>query len=396
MLLRKLLSQFHWLVGISAGVILALVGITGALLSFEGAIVDWLNRDSRQVEAPAGQKRLSPPELLARIVAAQPDKRVTALAVFDDPLKAARVSFASPPRGRGAESGGGGRGEQRFANLYSGELLPTSSTGEKFFRDVRGLHRWLMLGELGNRDVGRQIVGACTVLLILIALTGLYLRWPGRHSLRVWLVPNFSLKGRLFLWNLHSTAGTWVLPIYLLMALTGLQWSYEWYRDGLYAMAGVERRAEGGPREPRNAGRDAAAQSPNIAVAWQAFVQSSAPTGYANVNINLGGAPAQPIEFRYLEPNGAHERAYSTLTIDADTGAVRKHERYAEKTFGGKLVSSVFPLHSGSFFGTVGVVLFLIASLAMPVFAVTGWMMYLQRRRMRAAEPASVMSPANS
>jgi sulfite reductase (NADPH) flavoprotein alpha-component len=183
------------------------------------------------------------------------------------------------------------------------------------------------------------------------------------------------------------------------MALTGLQWSYEWYRDGLYAMAGVERRAEGGPRreggprEPRNAGDGGVAQSPDLTRAWQAFVQAS--PGYATVNINLGGAPGQPIEFRYLEPKGAHERAYNTMAIDVETGAIRRQERYAEKTRGGRLVSSIFPLHSGSYFGTVGVVLFLIASLAMPVFAVTGWMMYLQRRRKRASEPAPVMSAAN-
>ena len=398
MTFRKLLSQFHWLVGITAGIVLALVGITGAILSFEGKIVEWLNRDAREVEVRAGQARLTPPELLARVSAAVPDKRVTGLSVSGDPRKAVRVNFAAAGA-RGGE-GGGNRGEQRYADPYSGELLPVSTAGEKFFRDVRGLHRWVMLGDLGNRNVGRQIVGASTLVLILIALTGVYLRWPGRHSWRVWLVPNLKLRGRPFLWNLHSTIGTWVVPAYLLMALTGLQWSYEWYRDGLYAVAGVERRTEGGPREGRapssEGGREAVARLPDLGSAWDAFVREASTAGYSTVNLNFGGPPGQPLEFRYLERSPSHERAYNTIAIDGATGAVRKHERYDEKTLGGKLVSSIFPLHSGSFFGTTGVVLFLIASLAMPVFAVTGWMMYLQRRRRLAPDTAAVSAAANS
>ena len=59
-------------------------------------------------------------------------------------------------------------------------------------------------------------------------------------------------------------------------------------------------------------------------------------------------------------------------------------ERYDDKKFGAQIVSSIFPLHSGSYFGLVGVIVFLLASLAMPVFAVTGWIMYLQRRAPRA------------
>ena len=41
---------------------------------------------------------------------------------------------------------------------------------------------------------------------------------------------------RQFLWHLHAIVATWVLPFYLVMALTGLYWSYEWYRDGLVAL----------------------------------------------------------------------------------------------------------------------------------------------------------------
>jgi sulfite reductase (NADPH) flavoprotein alpha-component len=364
---RKVLFQLHWIFGITVGIVLAIVGATGALLSFEQQIVASLARDSRQVEAN-GRTPLAPAELLTRVAAIEPEKRITGLSIAHEPGETVRVTFA--PR------------EQRYVDPYAGSLLPAASGGaENFFRNVRQLHRWLILGDLGDRDIGRQIVGASTLLLIFMALTGLYLRWPrGRAArrLRTWFVPDFRLKGRAFLWNLHSVIGTWVLPVYLVIALTGLQWSYEWYRDGLYSIAGVERPAggEGGPREARGK-----ADIPNFTRAWETF--SREVPGFTAVNVNLAAAPDRPLEFRYLDAQPSHERAFNTLAIDKE-GQVSKSERYQDKRLAARLVSSIFPLHSGSYFGVVGVIVFLIASLMMPLFTVTGWLMYLRRRAPRA------------
>jgi len=364
---RKVLFQLHWIFGITVGIVLAIVGATGALLSFEQQIVASLAGDSRQVEAN-GRRPLAPAELLTRVAANEPQKHITGLSIARAPGQTVRVTFA--PR------------EQRYADPYTGALLPVASDGaETFFRNVRQLHRWLMLGDLGDRDIGRQIVGASTLLLIFMALTGLYLRWPRgpvARRLKTWLVPDFRLKGHAFLWNLHSVIGTWVLPVYLVIALTGLQWSYEWYRDGLYSIAGVARPAggEGGPREPRGT-----ADVPTFARAWQTFAREAA--GFTSVNVNLAAGPDRPLEFRYLDAQPSHERAFNTLAIDRE-GRVSKSERYQDKRLAAQLVSSIFPLHSGSYFGLVGVIVFLIASLAMPLFAVTGWLMYLRRRAPRA------------
>ena len=368
---RKVLFQLHWIIGITVGIVLALVGATGAVLSFEQQIVAALARDGRQVEAN-GRTPLAPADLLTRVAANEPEKRIAGLSITREPAETVRVTFA--PR------------EQRYVDPYTGALLaPTTSGAETFFRNMRSLHRWLMWGELGNRDVGRQIVGACTILLLFMAATGLYLRWPrgpAARRVKTWLVPDFRLKGRAFLWNLHSVAGTWVLPVYLLIALTGLQWSYEWYRDGLYAVAGVERPAGGeGPREVRGAGPPGDRGDPldiaGFARAWETFARQTPE--FKTVNINLAARPGKPIEFRYLDRQSNHERAFNTVAVDSE-GNVASAERYDDKKFGAQIVSSIFPLHSGSYFGLAGVIVFLIASLAMPLFAVTGWLMYLQRR----------------
>jgi sulfite reductase (NADPH) flavoprotein alpha-component len=216
-------------------------------------------------------------------------------------------------------------------------------------------------------------------LLVLLCTTGLYLRWPRNgHSFREWLVPNFSLRGRSFLHSLHVVLGTCALLIDLVVALTGLQWSYEWYRDGLYVFAGVERSERSG-RGPRSG-----AMWPDLTPAWNMFQRETEETGFSRATIQAPRLPGGALEIRYLQRHAAHPRAYNVLAVDPESGAVVRHERYAEKEAGGKLVASIFALHSGQFFGTSGVLAFMLASLAMPVFAVTGWMLYLGRRRRKA------------
>jgi sulfite reductase (NADPH) flavoprotein alpha-component len=397
-MLKNAFFQVHWFVGITAGIVLGIVGITGAMLSFEHQIVDWLNRDVRSVEVRT-EPTLPAPVLLARIAENNPGKRITALAIETTPGHAARVTFA--PEGgaeRRGEGGRGPRGETRYVNPYTAEIIQgDADKGEGFFRGTRSLHRWLVVGAFGDRDVGRQIVGASTMLCVFLALSGIYLRWPRNgHTWRKWLALDFSLKGRTFLWNIHAAIGTWVLFFYLLMSLTGLQWSYEWYRDGLYKLAGVERPAQRGGEDGGGERNREPPATPNITTPWAAFESATQATGYGSANIDVSMREGQ-IQIRYLDADPAHERASNTIALDPASGAISRHERYDDKPLGGKLTSSIFVLHSGSFFGMPGLLLFMLASLAMPLFTVTGWMMYLERRKRKArAQARKAFEPAVS
>lgn len=403
---KNLWFQAHWLIGITAGIVLAIVGFTGGILSFESEIQQWLNRDVRAV-APQDSAPLTPDLLIARLAAAHPDKQVTALALSADPAASARVTFAPPASAAGAEGRppgrGGPRGETRYVNPYTGELIEgEANRGQGFFRTTRSLHRWLVAGEFGDQQIGRHIVGASTVLCIVLALSGLYLRWPRRAlDWRSWLTFDWALKGRSFLWHLHSIVGTWVLVGFLLMSFTGLYWSYDWYRSGLFAIAGVERPAPRGAgpqgvREGTNRPEAPAPAAPatDLQIVWTAFAAATRDHGYTTANLTLPREPGRPVEIRYIDADPAHERANNTLTLDGATGAVLRHERYDDKRTGEKFMASIFPLHSGSFFGTPGLVLYMIASFAMPLFAITGWLLYLDRRKKKKAARAAESAAA--
>ena len=382
---KNLVFQLHWLLGITAGLVLAVVGVTGAMLSFEHPLLAAINPGVMRVQAPA-HPPLSPEALVARIRAQAPGRTITSLTLSADPGDAARVGFASAP-GAAPGPGGRARGETRYVDPYRGELLG-QPRGEGFFRTTMQLHRWLAAGE-----VGKQIVGASTVALVFFCLSGLYLRWPRKwRDWRAWLRLDWTQRGRSFLWHLHAVVGTWVLAAYLLMALTGLFWSYDAYRQGLYRLTGTPAPAQRGGPPPAAAGRGAgeppvALSGTQIASAFAAFRQHVPAT--STVTLRLPTAAGQPLEFSYQDPDPAHERAGNRMVVDADSLAVTAHERYDDKPTGQQLMASIFPLHSGSYFGLPGLVLFMVASLLMPLFTVSGWMLYLDRRRKKAAARAA-------
>jgi sulfite reductase (NADPH) flavoprotein alpha-component len=94
--------------------------------------------------------------------------------------------------------------------------------------------------------------------------------------------------------------------------------------------------------------------------------------------------PAQPVQITYLDADPPHLRALNRIVIDAASGATREHERYADKPTGAKIMSSVYALHTGRFFGMPGVIVLAVASLVMAISGISGWLLYLDRRRTRA------------
>lgn len=373
-MLKKTLFQLHWFFGITAGLVLALMGITGAAYSFQDEILRAMNPQVLKVQVQDGGV-LAPAELVRRVEATE-GKKVAMLWIETHSDAAARVFFTPPPGER--------RGQLRYVDPYTG-AFQGDVVGLDFFNLMLNLHRFLAIG-----DTGRQITGACTLILVFFCLSGLYLRWP-RQALnwRVWLTLDWAKKGRAFNWDLHAVFGTWCLLFYLLFALTGLFWSYEWYREGLNKLladkppAGQEqkrgegRRGHGGPPKPD-------ANAPALVVDYDAIwasLQQAAGPGLAAYNLRLPPAGGQPAMLFYLLDDAAHERAFNTLTLDPATGKVKRIEVYTDKSFKAQLLASVYALHVGSYFGLPGRIIVSIASLTMPLFFVTGWLLYLDRRR---------------
>ncbi|WP_122460870.1 sulfite reductase flavoprotein subunit alpha [Pseudomonas viridiflava] len=366
--MKKVLFQLHWFFGITAGLVLALMGITGALYSFEDEILDALNPNVLLVQ-PQGET-LPPVELVRRLESAT-GLTVAILRVETVGNRVAQVFFSPRPGER--------RGPKRNFDPYTGELKG-DGVGEEFFDFILRLHRFLAMGE-----VGKQVTAACTLVLVFFCLSGLYLRWPRKTlNWRVWLTLDWAKKGRSFNWDLHSVFGTWCLLFYLLFAITGLSWSYDWVSNGLNRLLGdapAEQRKGGGGRGG-NMSKDSA-PAPLVVdyvAIWDSLQKTAGPELSA-YNLRLPSAGGQPATVFYLLKDSPHPRALNSVTLDPASGAVSSVSRYAERSLGAQLLVSNYALHVGSYFGIVGRIVMTVASLMMPLFFITGWLLYLDRRR---------------
>jgi len=370
--LKKVLFQVHWFFGITAGLVLALMGITGALYSFQEEIIDALNPDTLFVQ-PA-EHRLSLAEMVSK-VEAQGHDTVSMFRIETEGNRVAQVWFKPAPGER--------RGVMRNFDPYTGEFKD-DAVGQGFFAFVLNLHRFLAAGEYG-----KQVTAACTLILVFFCLSGLYLRWP-RQALnwRVWLTLDWAKKGRSFNWDLHSVFGTWCLIIYLLLAITGLNWSYDWVSNGLNTLigdppiAGEQRRGGGGPR-PGPGPKDVArvdAQAQDYDAIWNTIQQAAGPDLKA-YNLRMPQGPGQMATVFYLLKTAPHPRALNQMTLDPVNGELKANTRYTDKGYGAQLLVSNYALHTGSYWGLTGRLVITVAALMMPLFFVTGWLLYLDRRR---------------
>jgi sulfite reductase (NADPH) flavoprotein alpha-component len=373
---KNIWFQIHWFIGITAGTLLMTIGVSGALLAFREEIVDALSPGVMHVQARQ-QPPLTPQQLLEKIRAAEPERRVSSMSLTPQAGVSVRIGFAPPPGVR--------RGEARYVDPYTGAVLPPP-TGMEFFELVERFHRWLLL----PTEIGKIVLGTLALALLTLALSGLYLRWPRRPlSLRAWFKLDFQLQGRSFLWNLHSVVGTWALAMYVILATTGAYWSLDWFKQGVNMLAGegrpqqMQRGGNGGSGERGGKAKDEASAPLDLTLAWNAFL-AKAPH-YENAQLRLPEKSAQPLQILFLDEQAPHERARSRMTVLPQTGEVKQFEPYENKSFGGKFIAAIYPLHMGTFFGLPGRIVMALTSLIMPLFGITGWMLYLDRRRKKAA-----------
>lgn len=362
-MLKKTLFQLHWFFGITAGLVLALMGITGAAVSFQDEILRALNPTVLKVEKR--EAGVLPPAELVRKLEVTEGKTVSMLWVESDSGNAARVFFTAPPGER--------RGQMRYFDPYTGDYMG-DATGQDVFGFILQLHRFLAMGE-----TGRQITGACTLILLFFCLSGLYLRWPRQAAnWRAWLTLDWRKKGRSFNWDLHSVFGTWCLLFYLLAALTGLSWSYDWYNQGLTKLLSDAPQNE----RMRKRGPPPAGPAPvaNYDAIWSTIYSNAGP-GLSAYNIRMPAVAGQPAIVYYLLKTSPHDRALNQINLDPATGEVKSHDQYASKTLKSQLLTSIYALHTGSYFGLVGRIILTVSALCMPLFFITGWLLYLDRRR---------------
>jgi uncharacterized iron-regulated membrane protein len=228
--LRKIIFELHKILGLTTGIVVFIVAITGCCWAFRDEI-ESLYDDYKKV-SPQNGPMLTPTEAKMYAMEVFPNNHVhgTLFKKADDAIE---VIFYDPePEFY----------QSVFLNPYTGKVIEVDDHLSGFFAFILKGHMRLWL----PKEIGEQVVGASILIFMVIILSGIFLWIPKKRK---------NLKQRLqFKWkdttrwkrknfDLHTVIGFYICSLALILAFTGSVMSYNWMKYVLYKSVGGEKEA---------------------------------------------------------------------------------------------------------------------------------------------------------
>jgi uncharacterized iron-regulated membrane protein len=371
---RKIIFWMHLIAGATAGIVIFIMCVTGALLAFERQVIEYAERDARYVEVPNGAAKLDPQRIIEKLREARPDAKPSAMSITNEPGSAWLFNL--------------GREGQVYVDPYTGQI---TGEGNKSVRglmtELRNWHRYVALSGDG-RPVGKAITGASNLLFLFLAISGIYIWVPRVWAWRsikpvIWFRGGLRGKPRNFNW--HNTIGFWTSLFLIVFTLTATVISYQWASNLLYTLTGNEVPAQA-PANNAPPAEKAYEYPANVDPAWAA-ASEKAPE-WKSISLRL---PIEKNAAVFTIDEGIYWNIFgrSTLTTDATTGVETKWEPYGEQNSARQLRSWFRFTHTGETGGIIGQIIGLIACIGGAFLVWTGFSLALRRfnnwRQTRAA-----------
>ena len=396
--MKKIFRKIHLWLSVPFGLIITLVCFSGAMLVFENEVNEWFRRDLYYVET-VKESPLPMDKLLEKVATTLPDSvLVTGVSISSDPGRAYQVSLSKPRRA------------SLYVDQYTGEVKGKSERSG-FFMFMFRMHRWLLDSmNPGNEGIfwGKMIVGVSTLLLVFVLISGIVIWWPRtRKALKNSLKITATKGWRRFWYDLHVAGGMYALIFLLAMALTGLTWSFPWYRTAFYKVFGVEvqqraaqgheqksdaqkrdtklathreKKREGNEvrkgersRRPENNHSDMYSVTSPF-VYWQEIYDKLRRQNpeYKQISISSGTASVSFNRF-------GNQRASDRYSFNTDNGEFTETSLYQHQDKSGKIRGWIYSVHVGNWGGMFTRILTFIAALLGTALPLTGYYLWIKR-----------------
>ncbi len=200
-------GKWHLYLGIIAGAILCITGLTGSILVFEHEIDYSLNRDFYEVKS--NQPRIPIQEIIPIVQKNHPELDFDYVYYMDETNPYIAYRFMDWHHNT-----------EFFVNPFTAEVLGDRSTENSFIGVVTKIHRNLYLGEFG-----RYIVAFSTLALLILTISGIRLwvpqHWKKWKEWRKALVVNFKSNWKKQNLDWHNVLGLYTSPIVILLSVSG-------------------------------------------------------------------------------------------------------------------------------------------------------------------------------
>lgn len=361
--MKKIFAKIHLWLSLPFGIIIAIVCLTGAILVFETELLE-LRYPSRYFVKEEKALPLSPTRLINKARRQLPDSiKINGIRISSDPKRAYQLVLP-------------GKKAACFINPYTGGITGIDN-GQGFFMQMMRLHRWLLdaYKRDGSFSLGKAVVGYATLALAVILISGLVIWFPrNRKVLKNRLKIKTRAGSRRFFYDLHVSGGFYATLLLLVLTLTGLTWSFGWYRTAFYTAFGVgtsqtQTHAPAPAAQKKTSGPADYAQWANVL----ATLQNHYPD-FNSITIQDGTATVSTADYGNT---GGSDR----YSFDPATGEITGAQLYKDLPKSGKIRGWIYAVHVGSWGGITTRILSCLVSLLGAVFALTGYYFWIKKRK---------------
>ncbi|RFZ91205.1 PepSY domain-containing protein [Mucilaginibacter conchicola] len=362
---KKTVLFLHRWLGFLSGLVVFIVSISGCVYSFQDQIQDALF-SYRKVTRGSGDVLL-PSRLITIAKERYPDGKVSL------------VNYYTPDRTAQVRINTGKVQHSLFIDPYTGRLVHDDPDFKhNFFNTVKSIHFYCFFPPA----IGKTIVGASTIIFMIIMITGLVLWWPRRKFDRKRsLTIKWKTRWRRVNYDLHSVIGFYVFSISFLLAFSGLSMSYDWLSKSIYWVANGGQEYK---KELKKYTSDTTTKVQNIVViqpidAGFLYARKRSPKTEMML-ISPGVLPKSPISYTCY-PRVLHFSYSDTYSIDQYTGKILKELPNTKKSTGLVLLGMNYDIHVGQIAGLSGQIIMFLAGLISASLPVTGLFIYLGKKK---------------
>lgn len=351
---RRLWMKTHTWLALSLGWLLAFNALLGALLTVAKPLDHWVN--APLFVQPASAATLPP--------AALEPLRARLAAEFGP---AGNFTFR-PPREAGESLrvfvSGAWDGMVFFDN--SGRELGRRGETEGFHNLLFELHSTVLLG-----DAGRALLATVALCYLVLLLSGLLLWWPLRWP------PSFKVRLQrgwfVALFDLHRCAGALLGGLIAVSVVTGAYMAWTPLRAAITQLAGdTQVKAPPVPKDSIQA--QGLPLDALVTIAQTRF--PGAMVGY----VQTPGAADRSVRVRFKVEDDSHPNGLSSVWLNPYTGEVLSTYRWNELDTGSRIITVIYPLHTGELGGAWLTALVGLGGLALAGLGISGIWMWTRRR----------------
>jgi uncharacterized iron-regulated membrane protein len=352
-------GKWHVYLGIIAGFIVSIVGVTGSILVFENEIDRALN--PKLFTVLAQQHKMSFAEIIPVVRRNYPGLQIDYIYnEHDSPVAAYRISTFKTKT-------------ETFINPYTGTICGKRIQESSFIHVVTEIHRTLLVPV-----AGRYIVGISSLILFILTITGLRMWVPKKwKQLKSVLTVNFKAGFKRQNYDWHNVLGFYSSPVVLLLSLTGFCFTFSMIViPMLFVLSGKSPQGVGKLLGAKSAYTAGVTPLPlqNVLVIGEATMPGSRIAGLSLPNSPMGNYRMDMLS-KGLPKSGKREM----LIVDQYTGKILLNSRTDFPNIGNAYLSWLGPVHFGSFGGLPTKILAVIGGLMPLALFITGFVIWYPR-----------------